>query len=104
METTQYTQVKSQVWRMLHIDLNSYKSEQMCRRLDSWLVRSNTPTWDEYFHRLQSDPKELGKFRDYLTINVSEFFRDAERWQTVKDQVLPACSKKPSASARAAAG
>jgi chemotaxis protein methyltransferase CheR len=89
METIQYTQVKSHVWRMLRIDLNSYKSEQMCRRLDSWLVRSNTPSWEEYFHRLQNDPKELGKFRDYLTINVSEFFRDAERWQTLKDQVVP---------------
>jgi chemotaxis protein methyltransferase CheR len=89
MEANQYTQVKTQVWKLLHIDLSSYKSEQMCRRLDSWLVRSSTPTWEEYFRRVQEDPKEMRKFRDYLTINVSEFFRDADRWQTLKDQVIP---------------
>jgi chemotaxis protein methyltransferase CheR len=94
METLQYTQVKTQVWRLLHIDLNSYKAEQMCRRLDSWLVRSNTPNWEDYFRRLQSDQKELSKFRDYLTINVSEFFRDADRWQTLKDSVFPELLKE----------
>ncbi len=89
METNQYTQVKTQVWRLLHIDLNSYKAEQMCRRLDSWLARVNAPDWDVYFHRLRSDEQELGRFRNYLTINVSEFFRDAGRWQTLQESILP---------------
>jgi len=77
------------IWALLRIDLNAYKSEQMCRRLDSWLVRSASPSWEDYFKRVQVDPKELSKFRDYLTINVSEFFRDIERWQTLKDQIIP---------------
>jgi chemotaxis protein methyltransferase CheR len=89
MELDQYGHIKTKVWNLLRIDLNSYKSEQMCRRLDSWLVRSNTTTWDEYFRRLQSDAKELSKFRDYLTINVSEFFRDTDRWKTIQEQVIP---------------
>jgi chemotaxis protein methyltransferase CheR len=90
MELEQYGQIKTKVWGLLRIDLNSYKSEQMCRRLDSWLVRSASPNWEEYFKRMQADPKEMSKFRDYLTINVSEFFRDSERWQTLKDQIVPA--------------
>jgi chemotaxis protein methyltransferase CheR len=94
MEMNQYTQVKSQIWRLLRIDLSQYKSEQMCRRLDSWLVRSSTTTWDDYFRQVQEDPKELRRFRDYLTINVSEFFRDADRWQNLKDQVLPELLKE----------
>ena len=89
METIQYTQVKSQIWRLMRIDLSSYKSEQMIRRLDSWLMRSSTASWEDYFRRIQEDAKELRRFRDYLTINVSEFFRDAERWQSLKDQILP---------------
>jgi chemotaxis protein methyltransferase CheR len=89
MEMNQYAQVKTQIWRLMRIDLSSYKSEQMCRRLDSWLVRSSTSNWEDYFRRVQEDPKELRRFRDYLTINVSEFFRDAERWQSLKDQVIP---------------
>jgi chemotaxis protein methyltransferase CheR len=93
MEASQYTMVQMQVWRLLHIDLSSYKSEQMRRRLDSWLVRANAPDWDVYFHRLRSDEQELGKFRNYLTINVSEFFRDAGRWLTLEKNVIPALLK-----------
>lgn len=89
MDIEQYDQVKTQVWRLLRIDLNHYKREQMIRRLDSWLIRVNAPTWDEYFRRLQADDKELSKFRDYLTINVSEFFRDIERWETLRKQIIP---------------
>jgi chemotaxis protein methyltransferase CheR len=94
MEMSQYTQVKTQVWRLLRIDLNNYKSEQMCRRLDSWLVRSNISNWELYFHRLHNEPQELEKFRNFLTINVSEFFRDAERWNTVKESLLPGLLKE----------
>jgi len=94
MEMIQYAQVKNEVWRLLHIDLNNYKSEQMCRRLDSWLVRSNNPNWNHYFQRLQSEPRELEKFRNYLTINVSEFFRDEDRWQNLKDSTLPGLLKE----------
>jgi chemotaxis protein methyltransferase CheR len=94
METAQYTQVKTQIWRLMHIDLTCYKSEQMVRRLDSWLVRSSTPSWDAYFRRVQADPNELRRFRDFLTINVSEFFRDAERWQSLQNQVIPGLLKE----------
>ncbi len=94
METSQYAQIKTQVWRILRIDLNNYKSEQMCRRLDSWLVRSNTPSWELYFHRLHADAQELEKFRNFLTINVSEFFRDSDRWMTLKNSVLPGLLKE----------
>jgi chemotaxis protein methyltransferase CheR len=94
MDLSQYAQVKTQIWRLMRIDLTSYKSEQMCRRLDSWLVRASTPTWEEYFRRIQDDPKELRRFRDYLTINVSEFFRDADRWQHMKDVIFPGLLKE----------
>jgi chemotaxis protein methyltransferase CheR len=69
--------------------LDHYKDEQMRRRLDSWLVRSGAPDWNDYFRRLRSDEKELSRFRDYLTINVSAFFRDAERWQTLRNTIFP---------------
>ena len=89
MQMEQYNQIKTQVWKLLRIDLNHYKPEQMCRRLDSWLIRSNTSTWELYFDRLKNEPAELEKFRNYLTINVSEFFRDSDRWLTLRSQVLP---------------
>ncbi|MBM4423087.1 MAG: protein-glutamate O-methyltransferase CheR [Chloroflexi bacterium] len=89
MEQQVYSQVKRSIKTILDIDLEHYKDEQMKRRLDSWLVRSGTPSWTDYFQRVRADTIELARFRDYLTINVSSFFRDIERWQTLRAQVMP---------------
>jgi chemotaxis protein methyltransferase CheR len=85
MEPELYTQVKLSVKKLLSINLDHYKDEQMRRRLDSWLVRSGARDWNEYFKRLRADAQELSRFRDYLTINVSSFFRDRERWQGLQE-------------------
>lgn len=89
MEEAIYNKIKLNVKKLLNIDLSQYKSEQMQRRLDSWLVRSGVPNWDEYLKQLGTDSKELARFRDYLTINVSEFFRDQDRWTTVRTKIIP---------------
>jgi chemotaxis protein methyltransferase CheR len=94
MEQQTYIQIKSNVKKLLDLNLDHYKDEQMKRRLDSWLVRNGAPNWDEYFARIRKEPKELSRFRDYLTINVSSFFRDPERWQSLKDLVIPRLFKE----------
>ncbi|MCJ7530710.1 MAG: protein-glutamate O-methyltransferase CheR [Anaerolineales bacterium] len=96
MELDTYAQVKYQIKAILNIDLDYYKDQQMRRRLDSWLVRSGAPSWENYFHRIRGDMVESGHLRDYLTINVSAFFRDPERWQSLKDTVLPRLLKEAS--------
>jgi chemotaxis protein methyltransferase CheR len=94
LEAETYGHIKVKVKKLLNIDLNHYKEEQMRRRLDSWLVRSGMPSWNDYFGRITADSRELSRFRDYLTINVSEFFRDHDRWKTIGTQVLPALAKE----------
>ncbi len=89
MEEEVYAQVKVTVRKLLGINLDCYKDEQMKRRLDSWLVRAGALNWPQYFERLLTDVIELGRFRDYLTINVSAFFRDPERWQNLREIVIP---------------
>ncbi|MFZ5808890.1 MAG: CheR family methyltransferase [Chloroflexota bacterium] len=94
MELEVYSEIKRSVKRLLDLDLEHYKDEQMRRRLDSWLVRSGAPDWKSYIDRLRQDEKERSKFRDYLTINVSAFFRDPERWKSLAEQVLPGLLKE----------
>ncbi len=89
MDTEQYTQVRNSIKRKLQIDLSNYKDEQMKRRLDSWLARTHLDSWSDYFSLLSGDENELAKFRDYLTINVTEFFRDPNRWDTLRQEILP---------------
>ena len=68
MEDVIYQKIKQNVKKMLNIDLNQYKSEQMQRRLDSWLIRVDGKNWDDYFYFLSKSPADTAKFRDYLTI------------------------------------
>ena len=89
MDADVYIQVKASIKRRLNIDLTNYKDEQMKRRLDSWLVRVHASTWNDYFGWLSSDPAELERFRNYLTINVTEFFRDQNRWDFLRQEILP---------------
>ena len=89
MEAEVYSLVKTSIKHTLKIDLENYKEEQMKRRLDSWLVRSHISSWKEYFRVLPNDEKELERFRNYLTINVTEFFRDPSRWESVRTEILP---------------
>ncbi len=94
MENETYALIKKSVKSILDIDLEYYKDQQMKRRLDSWLVRSGATNWDEYFKRVRADQDEYSKFRNYLTINVSSFFRDQERWQSLRETVLPRLLKE----------
>jgi len=93
MDADVYTQVKASIKQSLRIDLQNYKDEQMKRRLDSWLVRSRVDNWNEYFELVSKDHLELERFRNYLTINVTEFFRDPLRWNTLRDEILPYLQK-----------
>lgn len=89
MELETYVHVKRSVKSLLNIDLDGYKDEQMRRRLEAWLARSGEPSWNDYFRRVRVEPQEAARLRNYLTINVSAFFRDPDRWRDLREQILP---------------
>src|SRR4030067_782508 len=96
MQDHEYTQIKRQVQLLLGVDLNHYKSEQMRRRLDTMLLRSGCESWNSYFQRLQTDSDSLREFREYLTIKVSSFFRDVDKFTFLGNQILPLLLKSRS--------
>lgn len=71
------------------INLHNYRGKQMYRRLVNYMNRRNIPDFATFALRLQRDPDELSRFVDYLTINVSEFFRNREHWEVLAEKVVP---------------
>ncbi|MGI6621152.1 MAG: CheR family methyltransferase [Bacillota bacterium] len=71
------------------INLQNYKGKQMYRRLANYMKRRNIPDFATFAMRLQRDPEEVARLAEYLTINVSEFFRNREQWDVLAGQVLP---------------
>lgn len=80
---------RHRAFQITGIDLTSYKAPQMHRRLSALLSRLRITGFEEYASLLQADAQLRQEFRDYVTINVSEFFRDAERFADLERRVLP---------------
>lgn len=75
------------------IDLGAYKTEQLKRRLNAAQSRLRVKSLGEVLVAIERDSVKLEEFRDTLTINVSEFFRDAEKFRYLEERVLPELAK-----------
>lgn len=91
---TPYEKFKSQVLKKTGIDLSCYKERQMKRRIESMIKRNGKKDFEDYFQLLNSDVDKFNEFINYLTINVSEFFRNANQWDILKDKVIPQLLEK----------
>lgn len=89
MNETEYGLLKKKIRELLNIDVDAYKSQQMRRRLGAFVERQSPGSAFSFCRRLGSDPKQLQALRDMLTINVSEFFRDASQFEILRSTVLP---------------
>lgn len=89
-----YEQFKEQVLRITGIDLNAYKERQMKRRIDALIAKRHCKGYDEYLQLLKKDADVLEEFVNYLTINVSEFYRNPEQWKLMENEILPELFKK----------
>jgi len=89
-----YEDFKKGFFDLTNINLTLYKERQMKRRIDALISRVGFEGYKEYFEELKSKTGSLDNFIDYLTINVSEFYRNPEQWQVLEDQVIAPCIKK----------
>lgn len=84
-----YEIFKRDINNLVNIDLNYYKEKQMRRRINSLLTRNNFKDFDDYFIGLKKDKQLLEQFINYLTINVSEFYRNPSQWKVLEDDIIP---------------
>ena len=89
-----YEDFKKQINSLLNIDLNYYKEKQMKRRITSLLTRNNYKDFDDYYLGIKNNKKILNEFINYLTINVSEFYRNPSQWHVLENYILPDIIKK----------
>lgn len=74
---------------MTGINLSSYKERQMKRRIESLISRNNIANYHDYILAIKENNKLYREFINYLTINVSEFYRNPGQWETLEKEVLP---------------
>ena len=71
------------------VNFSDYKPTTIKRRLVRQMVLSKCPHIGEYLKRLQKNRNELDHLYESLLINVTEFFRDPDYFEYLRDHVLP---------------
>lgn len=89
MTEEEYTYLKKKIRELTRFELDYYGAKQMMRRLDGFILRSKANGVAQYCRLLEKNPEEVEKLQDFLTINVSEFFRDTVHFKTLKEKILP---------------
>ena len=84
-----YEYLKKEVMKLASIDLNAYKEKQMKRRIDTLIGKHKIEGYDKYVQGLKTDKDLFDEFVNYITINVSEFYRNPEQWKLLDEQVIP---------------
>lgn len=87
---------KETVRTSFRIDLNSYKENQLKRRMDSLMGKKKVEAGDYegFLKLLISDRRAYIDFLDTITINVSEFFRDRLMFKFLEEKVFPLLLEK----------
>jgi chemotaxis protein methyltransferase CheR len=85
----EYTYLKKKIKEFTEFDLDNYGAGQMIRRLDGFILRVKAGSVAQYCQMLERDVHEAEKLKDFLTINVSEFFRDPAHFKILQEKVLP---------------
>ena len=84
-----YENFKKKVYKLTGINLSSYKERQMKRRIESLITRKKFTSYDSYFNAINHNSKLLDEFINYLTINVSKFYRNPEQWEVLEQDIIP---------------
>jgi two-component system, chemotaxis family, CheB/CheR fusion protein len=72
------------------IDFSSYKVPTIMRRLQRRMVATGSATLPDYIRHLQRNQDEYSRLVNSFLIKVTEFFRDPEMFDYLRDKVIPA--------------
>lgn len=89
-----YEDFKKDILGLTKIDLNSYKEKQMKRRIDTLIGKNGISSYKDYVALIKKNEEKFEQFVNFLTINVSEFYRNPEQWEILDKNVFPALIKR----------
>ena len=89
MKESDYRKITYTIEKHLDLDLDFYKPNQMMRRLDGFMSRVGAASVDEFCKLIATDAKIREIVMNFITINVTEFFRDTRHFDMLRSKVLP---------------
>lgn len=84
------------IYHKYHYDFREYAKASMKRRLRSAMNRFGYNTLSQLQDRVLHDPAMFPPLLDYLTVHVSDMFRDPLYFRALREQVVPILRTFPS--------
>lgn len=72
-----------------HVDFKFYKPSTVIRRIERRMHVNQIENLGEYFQYLLKSPREVNLLYKEMLIGVTNFFRDPEAFQVLKEKVIP---------------
>lgn len=80
----------SKIYLASGLDFTQYKRSSILRRLHARMRRKEVRSYDEYIKLLDNEHSEYNELLSTLAINVTDFFRNPEVFDLIRDDVIPA--------------
>lgn len=90
----EFTALTQHIENTVKIRCGNYKEDYIRRRILSRMRSTNSPSYSDYRNYLIRNEPELAILKKALTINVTEFFRDPDVYEFLKDVVFPDLFRK----------
>jgi chemotaxis protein methyltransferase CheR len=84
------------IYRLYQYDFREYASASLRRRLRAAMTRFECRTLSQLQDRVMHDPAVFRPLLDFLTVQVSEMFRDPGYFRALREQVVPMLRTYPS--------
>ncbi len=89
MSNWEYKNFTDAILQLTSIDLASYNERQMKRRINSFMSRNKYQNYHDFYQAVVIDKEIRNKFINFITINVTEFFRNPAQWDKLKIDIIP---------------
>ena len=83
------------IYRVYHHDFRSYAESSLRRRVETSLVHLRCETIDDLRDRVVRDPAAFGELLRFLTVQVSDMFRDPVYYRALRESVVPYLATYP---------
>ncbi|HCB75598.1 MAG TPA: chemotaxis protein CheR [Sphingomonas bacterium] len=84
------------IHRHHHYDFRGYSRASLQRRVDRAMRRFGLDSLSQLQHHILREPKVFNELMGFLTIQVSELFRDPHYYRALREQVVPHLRTWPS--------
>jgi chemotaxis protein methyltransferase CheR len=95
-ESIEFRLLLDAIYHLYHYDFRGYAAASLRRRLRTAMGRFECRSLSQLQDRVIHEPDVFATLLDYLTVQVSEMFRDPDYFRALREQVVPLLRTYPS--------